>query len=464
LTQSAITYRTIWRWHFYAGLFSIPFILWLSVTGSIYLFRPQIERLLDWRYDHLAIQGARATPAAEVEAALHAVPGTNFHYFELPRDRNSAAQVVVGRGKKEYRVYVNPATLHILKVGDEDRRPMEVLFYLHGELLLGDRGSNIIELAASWAVVLLITGIYLWWPRQTERLAGVLYVRLHRGSRIFWRDLHAVTGILISAYAFFILFTGLPWASFWGGQYLLTVRTFAASHLVHQAWSTGENSALQRREASDASAMAGMQMPSAPAARGALPRAGDFDPLNRLLPEAESFHLAPPVRIAPLDQAGGAWSVRSDSQDRPLRTTLYLDPASGAIVKREPFSQLPLVDRIVDTGVAMHEGQLFGLPNQLLGLATALGLITMCISAIVMWWRRRADGVLGAPLPIGKPRWSFTLVAAIVALAIYLPAMAVSLLVVLLTEKFVLSRIPSVNRWLGLSGAQTPRSPVPSAP
>ena len=273
-----------------------------------------------------------------------------------------------------------------------------------------------------------------------------------------------MTGILISAYAFFILFTGLPWASFWGGHYLLAVRNFAASHLVHQAWSTGENSALQQREASDASAMAGMQMPSVPAAQGALPSAGEFDALNRLLPEAESFRLAPPVRIAPPDQAGGPWTVRSDSQDRPLRTTLYLEPASGAVVKREPFSQLPLVDRLVDTGVAMHEGQLFGLPNQLLGLATALGLITMCISAIVMWWRRRADGVLGAPLPIGRPRWSFTLVVAIVALAIYLPAMAVSLFIVLLTEKFILSRIPAVSRWLGLSAAQKTYLPVSSAP
>ena len=36
-------YRTIWRWHFYAGLFCIPFVLWLALTGSIYLFKPQVE-------------------------------------------------------------------------------------------------------------------------------------------------------------------------------------------------------------------------------------------------------------------------------------------------------------------------------------------------------------------------------------------------------------------------------------
>jgi uncharacterized iron-regulated membrane protein len=122
-------------------------------------------------------------------------------------------------------------------------------------------------------------------------------------------------------------------------------------------------------------------------------------------------------------------------------------------VKREPFSQQPLLDRIVDTGVAMHEGQLFGLANQLLGLATAMGLVTLSCSAIVLWWRRRQIGVLGAPIPLGKPRWTFALVAAIVALAIYLPAMAVSLTTVILLEKFLFSRIPSVSRWLGLSNA-----------
>ena len=30
------TYRTIWRWHFYAGLFVLPFILLLSLSGSIF--------------------------------------------------------------------------------------------------------------------------------------------------------------------------------------------------------------------------------------------------------------------------------------------------------------------------------------------------------------------------------------------------------------------------------------------
>lgn len=50
-----LDYRTVWRWHFYAGLFCIPFVLWLSVTGTIFLFHPQIQHWLDRLYDHLSI-------------------------------------------------------------------------------------------------------------------------------------------------------------------------------------------------------------------------------------------------------------------------------------------------------------------------------------------------------------------------------------------------------------------------
>ena len=48
-SRSMPSYAAVWRWHFYAGLFCIPFVLWLSLTGSIYLFRPQVEALIERR-------------------------------------------------------------------------------------------------------------------------------------------------------------------------------------------------------------------------------------------------------------------------------------------------------------------------------------------------------------------------------------------------------------------------------
>ena len=50
---------------------------------------------------------------------------------------------------------------------------------------------------------MIVTGLYLWWPRGGKGLGGVLYPRLGRSSRVFWRDLHGVTGVWISGLALF---------------------------------------------------------------------------------------------------------------------------------------------------------------------------------------------------------------------------------------------------------------------
>ena len=117
------------------------------------------------------------------------------------------------------RVYVHPDTLAILKTQDESNTLERAIFKLHGELMLGENGSYLVELAASWAIVMILTGLYLWWPRNAKGLGGVLYPRLGQGPKRFWRDLHAVVGIWVSAFALFLLASGLPWASVWGAAF-----------------------------------------------------------------------------------------------------------------------------------------------------------------------------------------------------------------------------------------------------
>jgi uncharacterized iron-regulated membrane protein len=240
-----LDHRRVWRWHFYAGLFCIPFVLWLATTGTIFLFKPQIERYLDKPYDHLSIL-QRSAANAQVQAALAAVPGSTLDSYELPHTSTSAAQILVDKGVQQFRVYVHPQSLQVLKLDNEDHRLEKLVFKLHGELFMGDLGSWIVELAASWAVIMIITGIFLWWPRNANGLAGVLYPRLRQGQRIFWRDIHAVTGIYVSSFALFLLFTGLPWAKSWG-TCLKAARHLGAGNAVKQDWSTSSSEAVAER-------------------------------------------------------------------------------------------------------------------------------------------------------------------------------------------------------------------------
>ncbi|MEG3164388.1 PepSY domain-containing protein [Sphingomonas sp. PB2P19] len=444
-------YNAIWRWHFYAGLFCIPFVLWLACTGSVYLFRPQIEALIDRPYTHLIMSGLPASAAAQAEAAVRAVPGSVLHRYQLPDRSDDAVQLIVGSGARETRVYVHPQTLAVLKTVDEDDRLMRVIFRLHGELLMGDKGSYLVELAASWAIVMILTGLFLWWPRGGG-LGGVVYPRLRSGGRRFWRDIHGVTGFWVSFFALFLLLSGLPWAKSWG-SYLKTVRTVATGSAVKQDWSTGQADALKDRAATDAGTRAmtnehaehgGMTMPHP---------ATSLAPLDRLVTTLRPLDLAAPVLIAPTGGTGQPWTAKSDAANRPLRTDLTLDGATGAVLTRKDFAERRLIDRIVGYGVAAHEGQLFGIVNQIIGLLTAIGLVLLSVSSVVLWWRRKPADLLGAPPALAMPPIAAGFIVVLVALGLFLPLLGVSMLIVLAVEWLLLRRLAGVRRWLGLRAA-----------
>jgi uncharacterized iron-regulated membrane protein len=157
--------------------------------------------------------------------------------------------------------------------------------------------------------------------------------------------------------------------------------------------------------------------------------------LDEIVRRVNAMHLDPPVRVYLPSDRQTFWRVRSETQNRPRVRELELDVRTGAVLRDQRFADKPLLDRIVGVGVAAHEGQLFGMANQLLGLATTLGLITLCVSAIMMWWRRRPDGSLGIPAPrVAEFRIKPALGAAIVALGAFLPVFGASLVCVALLD------------------------------
>ena len=428
--RKIIDYRMFWRWHFYAGLVCLPFIIILSITGPIYLFKPQIEAAIDARYDHLPFSGAPQSTDAMVMAAVDAVPGSRFKTIEVRPDTHDAARVTVLKDDEKIRLYVHPQNLRILKQVPEDARFMEVVKNIHGELFAGRFGQVIVELAACWAIVMILTGLYLWWPREAKGIAGLLYPRLNMGKRIFWRDIHAVTGIYISGLALFLLLTGLPWTFVWGNAFK-SVRAIANPAPVSQSWSQGradEKKALKTEG-------------GAPA---------DLSRLDALLDMSRALDLPAPVTLAAPTKVATLWKLQSDTGNRPQRVTLMIDPVMLEVISREDFHNKKPLDKAVGYGIAAHEGQLFGPINQVLGVLTALGLMTLCVSAVVMWWQRRPADKLGAPQILPNERLAPGLTVIIIVLGIFLPVLGISLIVIGLIEWLVLRRIPVVRDWLGL--------------
>lgn len=459
-------YRTIWRWHFYAGLFVVPMVLVLALTGAVYLFKPQVERWEERAFRGFPAEGA-VTADDRVKAALAAVPGARFHSYRLAEERGDAVLIHValpgglgGNGAMRD-VFVSPQG-RIVGVIDPEWRIMQIAHDVHGQLLLGKRGSLIVELAASWAIVMILSGLYLWWP-QGRGAAGVIWPRLRSGSRMFWRDLHAVTGFWVAGLAMILLVTGLPWADAWGTAFK-AVRTEMGWIAGRQDWTIGGKAPAADEHAGHdhAAMMAGGGAMPAPAAGHDHAHGMSPVTLNEVVVRAESERLPFPVIVTPPGTSGrlsapasAGWTVRSDTQNRPLRVKLTYDAMTGKETARETFADKHVVDRVVGYGIAWHEGQLFGLFNQLVGVATALMLITLAVSGFVLWRRRKPADALGAPPLPPVPARIRGVVAIVLLLAALLPLLAASLIGLWLIERLVLVRIPAASRWLGLGPAAT---------
>src|SRR5262249_52335881 len=70
----------------------------------------------------------------------------------------------------------------------------DIVLKLHRQLFVGTTGRIIVELTTCWSIVLVATGMYLWWPRKLRQLWGVWLPRLRRKPYVVLRDLHSVGG------------------------------------------------------------------------------------------------------------------------------------------------------------------------------------------------------------------------------------------------------------------------------
>lgn len=429
--------RTLWRWHFFSGLFCLPFVAFLSLTGAVYLFKPQIDDWIDWRYDHLPIV-LSPSPEQDVQTAVAAVPQGAFLAYELPRTEQSAARVLVSRPDGEaVRVYVNRNTHTVVKTVLEESRFERLVFRLHGQLLLGNVGSVIMEMVASWTIVLIVTGVLLWWPRNQRGLAGVIYPRLGTKGRTRWRDLHAVTGIWTSVFLILFLVSGLPWSFVWGHA-LQSVESTVGRLTSVKDWEIGAVPAAtviaglpvgqpHSLPVKDSMDMPGMDMP---AASPSFPEGDLLSSLDTVVQTANTLSLPTPVIITP---SGSLWTVRSDTQNRPLRESVTVTP-DGHVMTQETFAQKGFMDRIIGYGVAAHEGQLFGGINQAINLLVAVGLLMMSTAASVLWLKRKPAGSLGAPAAVPSRKYGIVGITTLVILGLLLPELGVALLVLVLAN------------------------------
>lgn len=429
-------YHLLWRWHFYAGLLVAPFILVLSITGLVYLFDNDLDAVV---HRNVAVVTPAGTPqplSSQEAAALAAYPGAQLSQYLAPLapDRSAAWKLNTAVGQT-LTVFVDPYTAQVTGQIAEGQRLGEIMIKLHGELLAGQAGDYVVELAACWAFVLLVTGLFLWWPRRNRR-AGVLVPRLSGTGRSFWRDLHAVPAAWNVPIVAFLILTGLPWSSFWGG----TLANFGTTTALADTMAPTPNFHAPPR-ASDPHAVHRAQEsqrddPHLPwtirnsAYPAVLPASTTIN-----IDEVAAEGLARSVfRISYPTKPGEVFTLSHVPDQAEGQRTVYLDPASGAVVGDIAGKDYSPVGKTVEFGVQTHMGRQFGLANKLVMAASCVVLAASVILGLTMWWKRRPGARLKAPAPGQGFRTPGIVIGIAIVLGVVFPLVGLSMLLILAVE------------------------------
>lgn len=205
-------HQAFWRWHFYAGLIVMPVLMLMALTGGIYLFQDEIGAVL---YRTLLVVEAKAEtlpPQAWVDAAAAVTPG-RISGVVPPADTTHSAQVMIDTSAGVSRtVYIVPHDSRVLGHLD-DGGVMQLVKRIHSLDIAGPVANLMVEVVAGWAIVMVATGVVLWWPKGAT--GGVVTIRGKPKQRVFWRDLHAVIGLFTGLIIVFLAATGMPWSAFW---------------------------------------------------------------------------------------------------------------------------------------------------------------------------------------------------------------------------------------------------------
>ncbi|QCQ98386.1 PepSY domain-containing protein [Brevundimonas sp. SGAir0440] len=422
-------YRAVWRWHFYAGVFVMPVLMLLALTGGLYLFKDEIDGFLYRDMIRVPAVQTQAAPETWVASAAQAAGGGRVANLVMPARDDQAIRLRVDRPDGVQKtVFVDPHTRRgtgVIPAGGF----MEVVKKTHSLTLLGRPFNILVEIVAGWTIILFATGLYLWWPRG-RGVATFAPQTTDGRRRPFWRDLHALTGFYVGGVVLFLAVTGMPWSAVWGDKVMGAVKETGLGRPpapVAGAW--------QRAQHHDAPVGAGWTMEGMVMTHDHAGHGG----LAQVLRVADQASLARPYTVNIPKADDTAYTLTTQATRVQDSRSLYVDAASGRLLGDIGYDQFGAGAKAIEFGIYTHQGTQFGQANRIVMLMGCIGVWLLAISGLVMWWKRRPPNLsrrrLGAPPAPPGPRARAAVLGIVLPLAILYPLTGLSLIAAVLLDR-----------------------------
>jgi uncharacterized iron-regulated membrane protein len=378
--------KVIGKIHLWLGLSSGLIVFIIAITGCIYAFQAEIQDATQ-PYRFVEAQNKPVLPPSQLKAiAEKELPGKKIHAV-LYAKPGKAAQVIFYNFEPEYYylVYMNPYTGEVLQVRDENAGFFRFILLGHFYLWLPyEIGQPVVASATLVFLVMLISGIILWWPKNKAAAKQRFSIKWSARWRRKNYDLHNVLGFYATWIAIILVVTGLVWGFQWFATGLYTI-------------AGGEKSLMYVDPASDTTHRV---LASAPV----IDQVWDKIKIEHPVAEVVEVHIpetsASSIAVTINSDENTYWKTDYRYFDQYSLKELSVDHVYGR------FGKSSVADKLIRMNYDIHVGAIFGIAGKILMFCISLICASLPVTGCYIWWGRRkkkADELEDDVAPVATP-------------------------------------------------------------
>ena len=204
---------------------SVPFgilITLICFSGAALVFEKEVMELCHRELYFVKKVEAAPLPMEQLMTKVAATlpDSVSVTGVNISSDPERAYQVTLSKPRRAS-MYVDQYTGEI--TGKYERAPFfNFMFRMHRWLLDSMKqdggifwGKMIVGTSTLMFVFVLISGVFVWWPRTRKALKNSLKIVANKGWRRFWYDLHVAGGMYALVFLLSMALTGLTWSFQW---------------------------------------------------------------------------------------------------------------------------------------------------------------------------------------------------------------------------------------------------------
>lgn len=350
------------RLHLWLGLITGIIVFIVAVTGCIYVFHDEIkDAVYDYRF--VEVQDKQYLEPSEIKKIVQQnFPGTTDDFVIYPRKDRPVAVYGVFE-KTPYYFYLNPYSGEFLYAQDFTKDFFEIIKALHMYLLLPTEiGKQVVGISTLIFIIMMLTGIVLWWPKKIKNLKKNLKIKWNARWRRVNYDLHNVSGFYLHILAIIVAITGLYFSYEWVSDSIYFVgnlgKDVPTDHHIED---------IERK-----------------------PRISE-DPIDIAFYET--------LKLEPNDEMVFVWT---EGPDHPVVTgaypvslnfdhqsNYYFHPQTGELLQSQPYQSKSTGMKLQEMSYGIHTGQYFGMTGKIIAFILSLFVASLPVTGFIIWWGRK---------------------------------------------------------------------------